>query len=149
MTKKLYRKVNSKAFNCQHNTGIDASSLRTTKEGMSKKMTKKKRGLDYTPLYRFLLSKIGQPMDKVYAEACSKVLDKTKIVLLFNIEDFVRVGENSYYSALYIDENNLIQKQNPTLTVEDFYPCCPCCTHTFNGKPFVKKYEYGKYLLNY
>lgn len=102
--------------------------------------------LDYTPLYKFLLSKVGQDWDKIHSEAISR-LDKEEpiyhLVALFNKseeKDYVRCGESSYYSGLFVDENNFLQKVNPNLKNEDMYPSCNCCTHTFNGMPFQKTY---------
>ena len=46
-------------------------------EGNKSPMKKKQLGYDYTPLYKFLLSKVGQPFDIVFSEA-KKRLDKTE-----------------------------------------------------------------------
>jgi hypothetical protein len=105
---------------------------------------KKERGLDYTPLFRFLLSKIGFNWDEVFSEAKSR-LDKTEpifwIVALTQDEkkDYVRVGESTYFSGLYVDDNAILQIVNPALKARDMKPFCSCCTHTFNGKLFGTK----------
>lgn len=149
----LYRKVNSKARGCHHRKGTDAKYDRHTKEGMSTKMKRgEHRGLDYTPLYKFLLSKVGKNWDDVYSEAVSRLVggDPAMIyVLIVRPNDnyqasFVRTGESTYYNALYVGDDNILQKVDPNFTQNDIIPLCACCTHTFNGKPITRKYEYGK-----
>jgi hypothetical protein len=54
---------------------------------------------------------------------------------------FFRAGENSYYSGLYVDDDGKLAKVAPELRNEDLWPSCPCCTHTFNGAPFVRNYD--------
>jgi hypothetical protein len=143
---KLYRKVNTTAFNVHHDFGDDFSSTRNSKketleQTKGKMFGKKQRGLDYTPLYRFLLSKVGCNWDEVFKEAKSR-LDEVKpvfgMVALKENEkkDIVAVGENSYFSGLYVDSNSILQLSNPNLKAKDMKPSCNCCTHTFNGKIF-------------
>ena len=107
-------------------------------------------GLDYTPLFRFLLSKVGQPWDQTYSEVKTRVLSDDEIRYMVKddagFDSFFRYGESAYFSSLFVDDEGLLQKIDPTLTNNDLYPSCPCCTHTFNGKTFQKKYEYGKYM---
>ena len=50
--------------------------------------------------------------------------------------DYVRLGDNSYYSGLYVDENGILQISNTDIKPVDMKPFCDCCTHTFNGKLF-------------
>lgn len=60
-----------------------------------------------------------------------------------SIEGDVQTGSgdvNSTFSKLIVDENGLLQLKDPTLKNEDFIPSCSCCTHTFNGKPLIKKF---------
>lgn len=103
--------------------------------------SKKARGLDYTPLFRFLLSKVGSDWNEVFSEAKSR-LNKTEpiywIVALNENEkeDYKRIGESSYFSGLYVDKNRKLQLTNPSLQAEDLTPFCDCCTHTLNGKVF-------------
>jgi hypothetical protein len=143
---KLYRKVNTKARGVHHNFGQDFKDSRhkkreTLEQIKGKMFGKKERGLDYTPLFRFLLSKVGSDWNEVFSEAKAR-LDKTDpifwIVALkeHEKEDYVRLGESSYYSGLYVDENNILQVCNPDLKAIDMKPSCSCCTHTFNGKVF-------------
>ena len=151
--KPLYRKVNTKARGVHHQSGSDASYSRNTKKGISKSMKRnKERGLDYTPLYKFLLSKVGQDFDSIHSEAVSRLNSEDAIyhLVITNITDrrlhatergFVICGDKSYYSALYIDDNNKLQKIKPELKNEDLFPSCWCCTHTFNETPFVKTWD--------
>lgn len=145
--KLLYRKVNTKAIGVNHIKGSDAKYDRNTKVGIRKNMNKNiQRGLDYTPLYMFLLSSIGKNWDDIYSNAIKR-LDREEpiyhIVARNDIEkkDIVRCGESSFYSGLYIDENNKLQKVNPNFKNENLYPDCWCCTHTFNGKTLINKYN--------
>jgi len=138
---KLYRKENTKAFGVFHIFGSDYSKDRAKNKQsfytVSSMHGKKQRGLDYTPLFKFLLSHVGDNWDKVYSEAKSR-LDKEEpifwIVALHNSDkkDYVRIGENSYYSGLFVDVDNILQKVNP-----EFNPNTICFntddTCTFNG----------------
>lgn len=143
---KLYRKVNTKAFNVHHNFGGDfkntLNSRRETLEQTKGKMFgKKERGLEYTPLYRFLLSKVGSNWDEVFSESKSR-LDKAEPIFYMvalkenDKEDFIRIGESTYFSGLYVDNNGILQLSNSNLKAKDMKPFCNCCTHTFNGKLF-------------
>lgn len=141
----LYRKVNTNALHSRHHSGGDARHDRNTKDGLKKTLKKDvKRGLDYTPLYRFLLSKVGEDWDKVHSEAISR-LDKEapiyRLVARNDTEkrDYVRCGENTMYSGLYIDNENKLRKVNPNFHNEHLYPTCKCCTHTFNGVTLSNK----------
>ncbi len=79
--KPLYRKVNTKARGVHHNSGGKAkwdrkAKDRRTKGGSNGSMHgREQRGLDYTPLYKFLLSRIGQDWNVIHSEAVSR-LDK-------------------------------------------------------------------------
>jgi hypothetical protein len=145
----LFRKVNTKARGVHHNFGGDfkysRNKKRETPEQIHGKMYgKKERGLDYTPLFRFLLSKVGVEWDSVFSEAKSR-LDKTEpiywIVALDENEkeEYVRIGESTYFSGLYVDKDGILQLTNPTLKPTDLTPLCSCCTHTLNGVIFGKK----------
>lgn len=143
----LFRKVNTTARGVHHHFGGDFRHERNTKKEVQSEATrssmhgKQQRGLDYTPLFRFLLSKIGTDWNSVHREAVSR-LDKPEpifwLVALHEHEkkDFVRMGESSYFSGLYVDEKGLLAIVNPDLGPEKMAPLCRCCTHTFNGKPF-------------
>ncbi len=97
-------------------------------------------GMDYTALFQFLLSKVGQPWNEVHSEAVNR-LDKPApifyLVALYrkNWQSYVCCGESSYYySELYVDERGILQKVNPAFTAEDVPVICRCCTYTFNGE---------------
>jgi hypothetical protein len=143
----LYRKVNTKARGVFHEFGSDAKYDRHTKKGMKKNMKKDvHRGLDYTPLFRFLLSKVGSNWDDVLPIAQSRLDHDEPIYWMVAVREsdkkrYFLAGESSYYSGLFVDENNILQLVDPNLHNEDLSPSCSCCTHTFNGKPFVKKYN--------
>jgi len=97
----------------------------------------KLRGLDYTPLFQFLLSKVGFDWNAVYEEARPRLNTEEPIYWLVarsspEMRPYVRVGESSYYSGMYIDADNMA----PALTASDLKRQCTCCTHTFNGVPF-------------
>jgi hypothetical protein len=153
----LYRKVNTKARGCWHHFGSDAKNDRNTKKGMTRSMKQgKKRGLDYTPLFRFLLSKVGEKWDNVYSEAKTRLDKDDPIFWMVELGDepnkttpdynpkwndvFIS-DENARFSKLIIDDNGLLQIKNPLTTNEDFEPTCPCCTHTLNGKVLIKKFR--------
>jgi hypothetical protein len=151
----LYRKENKTAYNYQGDKGGDYRHSRHTKQtqqnaldeiahqGMKSNMA---RGRDYTPLFRFLLSKVGLNWDAVYSEAVSRLDTDQPIFWMVALreedkEDTVRIGESTYWSGLYVDTNNTLQIANPNVTVNDLYPGCNCCTHTFNGIVFPNKFK--------
>lgn len=146
----LYRKVNKTTVSrrCWNSTkNPDSKYDRNTKKGIKRGMTPKHlTGYDYTPLYRFLLSRVGMDWDKTFSEASSR-LDNTEAIyhLVAKSEndrsEYVNCGESSKYNGLYVDDNNILQKVNPNLKNTDLYPTCHCCTHTFNGEVLKNKYE--------
>ncbi len=142
----LYRRVNTTARGVHHNTGGEyrwsrAKDDRFAQGAMSQG---KHRGLDYTPLFRFLLSRVGRDWDAVHSEAVSR-LDREEPIFWMvartegDRKPYVLMGESSYYSGLYVDDDNRLAKVDPDLRIEDMKPGCSCCTHTFNGVPFVRK----------
>lgn len=139
----LYRKVNTRARNVHHNFGGDFKYSRhkkqeTLEQTKGTMFGKKERGLDYTPLFRFLLSKVGLEWNEIFSEAKSR-LDKTEPIFWLvalsdnDKEDVVRIGESSYFSGMYIDEEGILKLSNPTLNPTELKHYCECCTHTFNG----------------
>lgn len=102
-------------------------------------MAEKHRGLDYTPLFRFLLSNVGNEWDTIHREAVSR-LDKPDPIFWLVAhsqeegQEYVRVGQSTFFSGMYVDQENKLALVNPSLTVEDIIPFCKCCTHTLNGK---------------
>lgn len=144
---KLYRSVNTRTHGVQHGSGGDFKHERHTRATQSsdaprsRMSNKRRQGRDYTPLFRFLLSRVGTPWDTTYAEARARLDSVEPIFQLVargeaQRRDVVRVGEFTYYSGLFVDEHGLLQKVNPELTSHDMVPRCTCCTQTFNGLPF-------------
>ncbi|MBD1398875.1 hypothetical protein H9Q13_17025 [Pontibacter sp. JH31] len=144
--KPLYRKVNTRARGVRHNFGGDfkysKNKKRETIEQVKGSMHgKSERGLDYTPLFRFLLSNVGNDWNEVFREAKSR-LDKTDPIFWIvalnedDRKDFVRVGESSFFSGMYVDNENKLQLTNSELTAKEMTPYCDCCTHTLNGEVF-------------
>ncbi|WP_439572917.1 hypothetical protein [Phreatobacter sp.] len=144
----LYRRVNTTARGVHHDRGGEYRWSRGKDDRIARGAMSqgRQRGLDYTPLFRFLLSRVGQDWDDVQGEAIAR-LDKPDPIfwMVARTEDekraFVRIGESTYYSGLYIDGDNRLAKVDPGLTVEAMKPVCSCCTHTFNGVRFVRKYD--------
>lgn len=150
--KPLYRKVNTRARGVFHGGGGDYKHARNTKQEKQNQSTrgsmggKQQNGLDYTPLFRFLLSKVGQDWTKVHSEAIARLDHEDPIFWIVARKDtekrpVVGISENSYYNGLYIDENNKLALVDPEVRNEDLEPDCPCCTHTFNGIPLVRKFQ--------
>jgi hypothetical protein len=144
----LYRRVNTRTHGVRHDRGGEYRWSRQKDDRTSRGAMHggQKRGLDYTPLFRFLLSRVGSDWDEVYGEAVARLDRPDPIFWLVARSDdekkaFVGIGESSYYSGLYIDEQGRLALVDPALRVEHMKPYCPCCTHTFNGVPFVQKYQ--------
>ena len=53
--------------------------------------------------------------------------------------DTVRIGESTFYSGLYIDDDNRLAVVNPAITPETMVPGCACCTHTLNGVRLTRR----------
>ena len=105
-------------------------------------------GWDYTPLFKYLLSKVGQLWNDVYKDVKSRLNSTIPIYWMVyryrNIDSlvgYIRVGESTYYSSLYVDSKGLLQYVDKSIDQHTLKPSCDCCTHTFNGKRFTKKYK--------
>ena len=143
---RLYRKVNTKAKGVLHDFGGDFKNTRNRKRETLQQVKgtmfgTKQRGLDYTPLFRFLLSKVGCVWDDVFSEAIARIDKQEPVFLIVALKgdekrDYVRVGETSYFSGLFVDDDGILQLVNPNLKAADMKPYCDCCTHTLNGKLF-------------
>ena len=102
-------------------------------------------GRDYTPLFRFLLSKVREDWDSVFAAATAR-LDREEPIWWMvarpgtEPQPLVRTGRNSYFSGLWIEEGRLTLV-DPELTIERLEPSCGCCTHTFNDIPFIRPWR--------
>jgi hypothetical protein len=104
------------------------------------------RGLDYTPLFKFLLSSVGKKWDQVHSEAVSRLDKPDPIYWMVSknkdaANEVILIGESSYFSGLYIDGAGILQVVSPHINHTTMKPVCKCCTHTFNGVAFTKKFN--------
>jgi len=148
----LYRKVNTATHGVKHGSGRTSAWDRNTKATKREQSSRgsmhsgQRHGFDYTPLFRFLLSKVGQDWDVVHSEAKSR-LDKSEPIfwmVAIHEEDrrpAIRHGESSYYSGLYVDNENRLAVVAPEVNEHTYKPQCACCTHTFNGIKFSQIYK--------
>ena len=149
--KPLYRKVNTRTWGVWRNDSSGAyRHQRNTKAEIRSDVSRgsmhgtRRYGFDYTPLFRFLLSRVGRQWDDVFSEALAR-LDKSEPVLWMvalhesERQETVRLGESSYFSGLYVDDLGILQIVNPGLTAQNMTPNCHCCTHTFNGILFGQR----------
>lgn len=140
----LYRKLNKRAFNfhlCRPSTPFrDERNTKAMKsfEGYHRSIGRTREGYDYTPLFKFLLSKVGQSWNDVFSEAVSRLDKQEPVFWMVDLnfkegdEPLVRIGENTFYAKLkVVDDILLIADEN---VVPAKY--CDCCTHTFNGKAY-------------
>lgn len=143
----LYRKVNKTTISITSHDIIknpDVKYDRGKKGGIKRSMSRKHTGYDYTPLFKFLLSKIGKDWDEIYSEAVKRLDSEEPIFYIVaktenDKRDYICCGQSSYYSGLFIDDDNTLQLVNPEFKNENLHPICTCCTHTFNGKVFTNK----------
>src|SRR5688572_9364632 len=106
----LFRKHNKLARGFHHNNlGGEYRHMRNSKEmldfaGSHMSMGTTSGGYDYTPLFKFLLSRIGDVWDDVFSEAVARLDKQEPIFWLVNTSfregdpAIVRIGESSYYS---------------------------------------------------
>ena len=72
--KPLFRKVNTRTHGVAHYTGGDYRHDRNKKGEVFSEETRgtmhghEQRGLDYTPLFKFMLSRVGHKWDEIYSE---------------------------------------------------------------------------------
>jgi len=153
----LFRKVNTTARGVHHRFGGDFAEQRNGKsrgDAEAKRLPMHggvRRGLDYTPLFKFLLSRVGSTWSEVHAEAISRLDRPEPISWLVALQaheeqDYVRTGESSYFSGLRVDDQGRLQLVDPSLGPSSLAPQCPCCTHTFNGVPFTQVFDESKRL---
>ena len=147
----LFRKVNTTAHGVRHRFGGEFSNERNSASnrkpdgGRLSMHSNVRRGLDYTPLFKFLLSKVGSNWNEVHAEAVSRLDRPDPIFWLVALhhadeQDVVRIGEASYFSGMRVDENGYLRCVDAALGPESLAPKCKCCTHTFNGVRFTQAY---------
>jgi hypothetical protein len=126
MKEKLYRKINKKSLSTKYyvKKGGEYSWKRSKvncdlEYPMFESMKSKKLGRDYTPLYRFLESKIDQVWNDIYSE-CVKRLDTTDpiwwvvvnsdlSIIKHNYNNIVRIGQGSYCQRLYINKDGILK----------------------------------------
>ncbi len=144
----LYRKVNTQAHGVRHRVGGDYRDHRDDDPAAPRVAMARgvRRGLDYTPLFRFLRSRVGDDWDEVFSEAVSRLDTPDPIFWLVarrpeDGQKVVRIGESAYFSGLYVDEGNRLRVVAPEVGPGSLDPSCPCCTHTLNGVPFVRPYR--------
>lgn len=149
----LYRKVNTRTHGVHHKIHPAYARQRHSKALAAKEEQQRgsmhsglRLGLDYTPLFRFLLSRVGEPWDSVFSEAKSRLDREDPVFWLVarhehEREDYVRIGHFSFFSGLYVDAQGLLQMVDPQLRAAHMSPDCPCCTHTLNGVPFGLPYQ--------
>ncbi|WP_371319359.1 hypothetical protein [Pseudomonas sp. B6002] len=154
----LYRSVNTRTHGVNHGSHHSYRYDRHTKKEQSALSTHgsmhshQRHGFDYTPLFRFLLSKVGQPWGQVFSEAKSR-LDRLEPVFWMvalhesDKQEYVRTDENSYFSGLWVDEAGLLQKVNPHLTPEQMKPFYDGYTHTFNGVIFAQPLPHKRWAM--
>lgn len=103
--------------------------------------SRKRNGRDYTPLFRFLIAKVGQDWSDIYSEAVSRLDRPDPIFWIVARSEFERqaivlIGENTCYSGLYVDDDNILRMVDSSARPDPnmvWY-----ATATFNGEPFVK-----------
>ena len=142
----LYRKVNTTAHGVRHRFGGEYHRRDEREQSVRRMARGVHRGLDYTPLFRFLLSHVGDDWDSVLSEAIARLDKQEPIYWLVALRkedanDIVRTGESSFFSGLFVDELNRLQIVAPEIGPEDLEPSCSCCTHTLNGHRFTRPFR--------
>ena len=161
--KPLYRKINKKTHNGWASYTFRKERYRFERgkkqnylpeHSPIKRSSSFTTGYDYSPLYHFLLTHVGQVWGPVFQE-CQYRLDKlspmTYMVVNVNehgivvdnhpdgvLPDFFRC-EDSYWSTLWVDEKGILQFVNKDFNLEDIvdtlkYPTKEF-TITWNGRP--------------
>ena len=143
--KPLYRKENKVSLSNKYNvsTGSEYRYQRRSKafqddDRNHKSMTSGKYGYDYTPLFKFLLSKVGGDWDEIYAEAKARLNDPAPIFWMVALQEskrrnIVRIGESSYYSGLFVDDHGILTIVNPNIRTSELPDPYPGETISFNG----------------
>ena len=141
----LYRKYNKLARGFHHTTlGGEFRHERNSKamknfEGSTKSMGRTREGYDYTPLFRFLLSRVGCDWDEVFSEAVQRLDKQEPIFWMVDLHfkageyGFVNIGESAHYSKLTVINGVLVIADENAIAPPK---SCTYCTHTFNGKPY-------------
>lgn len=152
--KPLYRPVNTRTHGVRHGSGKASRWERNTKGVLASDAktgsmhSGQRHGFDYTPLYRFLLSRVGEDWEETFREAVSR-LDRAAPIFWMVARDEAgrtacfRAGESSWFSGLYVDEAGRLALVDPDMDETRMAPLCACCTHTFNGKRFTRRFGSG------
>lgn len=149
--KKLIRTENRITHNgTSREVNFRSRWTRHSKNGITPKMKRRiNYHLDYTPLFKFLLSKEGEKWEDVWRD-CQKRVDTVEPVLWMvqNIllnglpkydkspEEYDKsfgYGEGSYFSTMYVDENGILQVVDKNYKEPTSLEYCRCCGETFNG----------------
>lgn len=145
----LYRRVNTRTHGVRHGWGgAYRWSRHARREDRAARgaMPSHRHGLDYTPLFRFLLARVGDDFTDIHREAVAR-LDRPDPIFWIvarseaERQRFVRVSENTYWSGLFVDADNRLARVDPSLGVEAMEPSCACCTHTLDGVRFTRPYR--------
>lgn len=149
----LYRKVNTTAHGVRHRFGGDARDGRAAAKKergedapvRASMHGRVRRGRDYTPLFRFLQSRVGRPWAEVHSEAVARLDDPAPIAWLVAPgreagRPRVLIGESSWWRGLFVDDAGLLQLVAPELDAADLEPDCACCTHTLDGVRFGRPF---------
>lgn len=147
--KNLYRKMNTKARGVHHFFWGKYKHLRNKKRETIELERwsmhgKQKRGLDYTPLFKFLLKKVWSKWDDVYSEAVSRLDKPEPIFWIVAVHDsekevYIWCWESSYYSGMYVNNNGILCLTKPDLKPSDIGLFCSCCTHTLNWEVYKEE----------
>jgi hypothetical protein len=146
---KLYRQHSYSSFcqqtnfNPRYKHERNRKKIKIDEEDFVDRKPQFKKGMnnhfDYTPLFKFLHSKVGQKFDEVFSEAKSR-LDKTEPIFWIVQKELdleraiARVGENSCYHTMYVDEQGLLQFVDKTAKLADELYSVWKYTRTLNGK---------------
>ena len=136
--------MNTRTYGVRHGSGAKARWERNTKAAgldgakHGSMHSGQRHGFDYTPLFKFLLSRVGKDWDAVHSEAVARLDHDDPISWMVATDRsegraLFRAGESSYFSGLFVDDQNRLAVVDPDLTPQTMQPFCACCTHTLNG----------------
>lgn len=168
----LYRKINkivagrTEVFGMQKRAKYDRHTKVGQRTSMSSQNTWKSEMsmYDYSPLFQFLLKKVGCNWAEVWKECQARLntiepvlcmvvnVGRNGLVVPFNeysqfssywagdalpYEPCFLAGYDSYFSTLYVDENHILQFVDPDFVpkTREYYTHG---TETFNGKPIAQ-----------
>ena len=96
-----------------------------------------KHGYDYTPLFRYLLSRVGDLWEDIYTYVKPRLNTTEAIWIMVSRSGYPQessyfcLSEGSYWSQLWIDDEGRLQRVDPTQA--NASPGCWCHTYSFNG----------------